>query len=136
MRKNLPVTDNEKTFSPNQKLISSTDLKGKIRHCNSAFVEVSGFTRDELIGQPHNIVRHPDMPPAAYENMWSHLKAGQPWMGLVKNRCKNGDYYWVSAYVTPVTENGKVVGYESVRSCPDREDVERAEKLYLSLIHI
>jgi len=70
------------------------------------------------------------MPPAAYENMWLHLKAGQPWMGLVKNRCKNGDFYWVSAYITPVTNNGGVVGYESVRSCPAREDVHRAEKLY------
>ncbi|WP_372994490.1 methyl-accepting chemotaxis protein [Marinobacter sp.] len=133
MRKNLPVTDREKTFLPSQKLISATDLKGKIRHCNQAFVEVSGFSREELIGQPHNIVRHPDMPPEAYENMWSYLKAGKPWMGLVKNRCKNGDFYWVSAYVTPVTENGQIVGYESVRSCPERSDVERAEKLYATM---
>jgi len=130
MRKNLPVTNTERTFDPSSKLISSTDLRGKIRHCNDAFVEVSGFSREELIGQPHNIVRHPDMPPAAYENMWSYLKAGRPWMGLVKNRCKNGDYYWVDAYVTPVTENGRVVGYESVRSCPGREDVKRAEAVY------
>lgn len=133
MRKNLPVTDNERRFPETQKLISSTDLRGKIKHCNQAFVEVSGFARDELIGQPHNIVRHPDMPPEAYENMWSHLKAGRPWMGLVKNRCKNGDFYWVSAYVTPVTDNGDVVGYESVRSCPDRKDVERAERLYAAI---
>ncbi|KAE8547599.1 methyl-accepting chemotaxis protein [Marinobacter nauticus] len=133
MRKNLPITGNERTFPESQKLISSTDLRGKILHCNDAFVAVSGFSRDELIGQPHNIVRHPDMPPKAYENMWSHLKAGRPWMGLVKNRCKNGDFYWVSAYVTPVTANGEVVGYESVRSCPGREDVARAEKLYKSI---
>ncbi|WP_405417077.1 methyl-accepting chemotaxis protein [Marinobacter flavimaris] len=130
MRKNLPITQNEKHFPKNQKLISSTDLKGKIKHCNSAFVEVSGFSREELIGQPHNIVRHPDMPPEAYENMWSHLKAGRPWMGLVKNRCKNGDFYWVSAYVTPITEGGEVIGYESVRSCPERKDVDRAAELY------
>ncbi|RBW52006.1 methyl-accepting chemotaxis protein [Marinobacter sp. F3R11] len=130
MRKNLPVTDTEFTFSGSQKLISSTDLKGTIRHCNQAFVDVSGFTREELFGQPHNIVRHPDMPPAAYENMWSHLKAGTPWMGMVKNRRKNGDFYWVSAYITPITENGTVVGYESVRSCPSREDIRRAEKQY------
>ena len=82
MRKNLPVTDTEKTFSKTQKLISATDLRGKILHCNDAFVDVSGFSRDELIGQPHNIVRHPDMPPEAYENMWSHLKAGRPWNGV------------------------------------------------------
>jgi aerotaxis receptor len=130
VRKNLPVTNNERAFPANQKLISATDLKGKILHCNDAFEEVSGFTRDELIGQPHNIVRHPDMPPEAYENMWSHLKSGRPWMGLVKNRCKNGDFYWVSAYITPVTENGDVVGYESVRSCPARADVDRAARLY------
>lgn len=130
MRKNLPITQNERQFPPGQKLISSTDLRGKIRHCNQAFVDISGFSRDELIGQPHNIIRHPDMPEAAFENMWSHLKAGRPWMGLVKNRCKNGDHYWVRAYVTPVTESGQVVGYESVRICPDRKDVDRAAKLY------
>jgi aerotaxis receptor len=133
MRKNLPVTDTEYTFSESQKLISSTDLRGKIRHCNQAFVEVSGFTREELIGQPHNIVRHPDMPSDAYENMWSHLKTGTSWMGMVKNRRKNGDYYWVSAYITPITENGSVIGYESVRSCPSRADIKRAEKQYADI---
>lgn len=130
MRQNLPVTQTERRLPVGQKLISSTDLKGKIKHCNDAFVEISGFSRDQLIGQPHNIVRHPDMPAAAFDNVWAHLKAGRPWMGLIKNRCKNGDFYWVNAYVTPVTEGGKIVGYESVRSCPAREDVERASRLY------
>ena len=130
MRRNSPVTNTERTFPPEQKLISNTDLNGTIRYCNEAFIQISGFSKDELVGQPHNIVRHPDMPPLAYEIMWDHLKAGKPWMGLVKNRSKNGDYYWVDAYVTPVTEKGKVVGYESVRSCPSRTDVQRADKLY------
>ncbi|KTG16207.1 MULTISPECIES: PAS domain-containing methyl-accepting chemotaxis protein [unclassified Guyparkeria] len=130
MRKNLPVTDNERTFNPGERLVSTTDLKGRITHCNDAFVAISGFTRDELLGQPHNIVRHPDMPPEAFEVMWEHLKAGQPWMGLVKNRAKNGDFYWVDAYVTPITDNGEIVGYESVRSEPSREDVRRADTLY------
>ena len=130
MRKNLPVTENERAFPPGERLVSTTDRKGRITHCNDAFVKISGFSRDELIGQPHNIVRHPDMPPLAYQVMWDHLKAGQPWMGLVKNRAKNGDFYWVDAYVTPITEGGEVVGYESVRSRPNREDVARAERLY------
>lgn len=130
MRRNLPVTDREKTFGSDVKLISVTDTQGTIVECNDAFVEVSGFEKHELIGQPHNMVRHPDMPPEAYKKMWHYLKAGKPWMGLVKNRCKNGDFYWVNAYVTPITQGGKVIGYESVRSCPSRQDVERAARLY------
>tara|TARA_R110001606_G_scaffold103857_4_gene227023 strand:- start:2757 stop:4313 length:1557 start_codon:yes stop_codon:yes gene_type:complete len=130
MRKNLPVTNTERTFSEGVKLISVTDLKGKIVDCNSAFVEVSGFRKDELVGQPHNLVRHPDMPPAAFAVMWAQLSVGLPWMGLVKNRCKNGDFYWVDAYVMPITENGKTIGYESVRTCPNRIYVKRAESLY------
>ncbi|RDL43574.1 aerotaxis receptor [Marinomonas piezotolerans] len=126
MRKNLPVTNNERTFPKEVKLISTTDLKGKIVHCNQAFIDISGFNKEELIGSPHNLVRHPDMPPAAFEVMWSHLKQGKPWMGMVKNRSKNGDFYWVDAYVTPVTEDGHVIGYESVRTSPDRKHVERA----------
>lgn len=130
MRKNLPVTTQRKTFKPEQKLISVTDTNGIITDCNDAFVAISGFSREELIGQPHNIVRHPDMPPAAYQAMWSNLKAGKAWMGLVKNRCKNGDFYWVDAYVMPITERGKVTGFESVRTCPKEEDIIRAERLY------
>ena len=130
MRTNLPVTENERTFDPGDRLVSTTDRQGRITHCNEAFLEVSGFDREEVLGQPHNIVRHPDMPEQAFQVMWEHLKAGQPWMGLVKNRAKNGDFYWVDAYVTPITEDGDIVGYESVRSCPSREDVRRAETLY------
>jgi len=135
MRKNLPITNQEKTFQNNEKLISTTDLKGNIVHCNDAFIEISGFDKSELIGSPHNIVRHPDMPQEAFQIMWETLKQGKAWMGLVKNRCKNGDFYWVDAYVTPVTEAGKVVGYESVRTIPNREDVVRSEKVYQQIIN-
>lgn len=130
MKRNLPVSSTERTFPEGVKLISVTDLKGKILDCNTAFVDVSGYNKKELIGQPHNLVRHPDMPSAAFDVMWTQLKAGFPWMGLVKNRCKNGDFYWVDAYVMPITENGHTVGYESVRICPKREDVKRAETVY------
>lgn len=130
MRSNQPTTNQQRTFSSDLRLISVTDTNGNIIDCNEAFVEVSGFTKSELIGQPHNIVRHPDMPELAFKQLWSQLKTGKPWMGLIKNRCKNGDFYWVSAYVTPVTENGRIVGYESVRSCPKSEDISRATRLY------
>lgn len=118
MRMNLPVTEHERTFPSEQRLISTTDLNSRITYCNDAFVAISGFTYEELVGQPHNLVRHPDMPPAVFGHMWDTIKQGKPWMGVVKNRAKNGDYYWVSAYVTAVYEQGRISGYESVRSVP------------------
>ena len=133
MRNNLPVTDQERTFSSDQRLISTTDLDSRITYCNDAFVAISGFTYDELVGQPHNLVRHPDMPPPVFAHMWETIRQGQPWMGVIKNRAKNGDYYWVSAYVTPIYEQGRVSGYESVRSVPTREQIQRAERLYARL---
>ncbi len=133
MRKNLPLTGRERSFDQSQRLISATDASGKILYCNDEFEAVSGFTRAELIGSPHNIVRHPDMPPSVYEHMWQCLKAGKCWMGIVKNRCKNGDHYWVEAYVTPITESGKLIGYESVRTKPSLERVNRASALYDSI---
>ncbi|MFP5423017.1 MAG: methyl-accepting chemotaxis protein [Gammaproteobacteria bacterium] len=130
MRSNGKVTTVEQTFAADQRLISSTDTTGKITYCNSEFVRISGYSEEELIGSPHNLVRHPDMPAAVFGVMWQYLKAGKSWMGIVKNRCKNGDFYWVSAYVTPIMDNGRLVGYESVRVKPTREQIERAQKLY------
>ncbi|HLV19220.1 MAG TPA: PAS domain-containing methyl-accepting chemotaxis protein [Pseudomonas sp.] len=130
MARNVFVTSQERQFAADLRLISATDAKGIIRYCNDDFVEVSGYTREELLGSPHNLVRHPDMPKEVFAHMWRHLKAGRAWMGIVKNRCKNGDFYWVSAYVTPIFEDGKVVGYESVRVRPEAEQVRRATALY------
>ena len=133
MRDNQPVTSRERHVDERQKLISSTDLRGVIKHCNDAFVDISGFTREELIGQPHNLVRHPDMPAEVFATMWSYLKQGKPWMGIVKNRCKNGDFYWVNAYVTPILHDGAVIGFESVRVKPSRREIERAERSYRAI---
>ncbi|GBG00752.1 hypothetical protein AZSI13_00790 [Azospira sp. I13] len=130
MRTNLPVTNVEVPLRDDTLIVSKTDLKGQITYINRDFIEISGFSEAELIGEPHNIVRHPDMPPQAYSDMWSHLKAGRPWTGLVKNRCKNGDHYWVEANATPIREGDTVVGYMSVRRKPTREQVEAAESAY------
>ncbi len=130
MRTNLPVTNNEVELSDQKSIVSKTDLKGRITYINPYFLEVSGFTEDELMGSAHNIVRHPDMPPEAFEDLWNSLKAGLPWTGMVKNRCKNGDYYWVVANVTPIIERGQPVGYMSVRSKATREQVAVTDAIY------
>ncbi|WP_144393874.1 methyl-accepting chemotaxis protein [Pleionea sediminis] len=133
MKKNLPVTDRENDYSSDLKIVSTTDLKGAITHVNEDFCTIAGFSKEELLNKNHNIIRHPDMPPAAFQNLWDTVKLGKPWMGIVKNRCKNGDYYWVNAYVTPLYEDGHVTGYQSVRLKPQKEHVERAETLYKTL---
>ncbi|MBK1674161.1 chemotaxis protein [Ectothiorhodospira shaposhnikovii] len=130
MKKNLPVTGKERTYSSKINILSTTDLKGIIKDVNADFVEISGYTEAELLNKNHNILRHPDMPPAAFQNLWDALKAGRPWMGLVKNRCKNGDHYWVNAYVTPILKDGRVVEYQSVRTKPSRDLVARADTIY------
>ena len=133
MKKNLPVTQHEQAFPKGKYVVSKTDLKGIITYANDTFVELSGFTRDELIGVNHNLVRHPDMPSAAFQDLWDTLKQGRPWRGVVKNRCKNGDYYWVDALVVPVRQQNQTVGYMSVRTEPTREQISAAEALYRQL---
>lgn len=123
----------EVTFPNTEFLVSTTDTDSIITYANEEFCRVAGFSAEELIGKPHNIVRHPDMPKAAFADMWGQLKRGKSWRGMVKNRCKNGDYYWVDAFVTPLFENNQIVGYQSVRHCPSRKDVESAERLYKSI---
>jgi len=130
MKTNLPVTQTERFLQPGTPIVSKTDLKGIITYANHAFVEISGFAMDELLGKNHNLVRHPDMPPEAFADLWETIQQNQPWRGIVKNRCKNGDFYWVEAYVTPLKENGRTVGYMSVRNIPPREQVAAAGALY------
>ena len=130
MRINQPVSQREFAFPEGRTLVSVTDLKGRITYCNPAFIEVSGFPRHELLGQPHNLVRHPDMPEDAFRDMWETIQAGLPWTGLVKNRRKNGDHYWVQANATPMMDGDRVTGFLSVRTQPSREQVADAEALY------
>lgn len=130
MRVNLPITNREYELSDGVSLVSRTDLKGRIIYANLAFIEASGFSEAELLGKPHNLVRHPDMPEEAFADLWATVKAGLPWSGVVKNRRKNGDFYWVFANVTPVHENGATNGYLSVRTKLSRAQIAEAEHLY------
>lgn len=129
MRK-MPVTHRENDFPKEYVLVSSTDTKGRITFVNDAFCEVAGYERDSLIGFPHNCIRHPDVPSAVFADMWANLKAGKSWMGLVKNRCENGDHYWVSAHVSPLLDGNKVIGYESVRRKATKDEITHAQSIY------
>jgi aerotaxis receptor len=130
MRMNLPVTDHEIELSDTSTIVSATDLQGNITYANPYFIQISGYSAQELIGAPQNILRHPDMPAEAFADFWQTIRSGRSWSGMVKNRCKNGDYYWVLANVTPVIENGSTVGYMSVRTKPNRAQVAQAITLY------
>ncbi|MBA3024683.1 MAG: methyl-accepting chemotaxis protein [Gammaproteobacteria bacterium] len=131
--KNAYVSQKEVTFPDGEVLISKTDTKGIITYCNDAFERLSGYSRNELIGKSHNIVRHPDMPKQAFKWLWDTLKTERPWRGLVKNRCKNGDHYWVRATVAPILEGGSLIGYVSVRRPPTRAQIAKAESVYRAL---
>ena len=133
MRTNLPVTQREYEVPSDRSIVSVTDLKGRITYCNSVFVEVSGFPREELLGQPHNILRHPDMPEEAFRDLWETIQSGLPWTGMVKNRRKDGDHYWVLANATPIRAGSQIVGYLSVRSRAERSQIEQAQVLYEKL---
>ena len=133
MKINLPITQHNYDYPGDELLVSSTNTRGEITHCNPAFVRVSGYSYEELIGQPHNIIRHPDVPAAAaFKDMWSTVGRGKPWTGLVKNRRKNGDHYWVFAFVVPIKQQGQVTGYMSVRSPVSRQDIEATEALQIT----
>ncbi len=130
MKINMPITNNEVFLSETDSITTKTDLKGRITYANDGFIKISGFSQKDLIGAPHNLVRHPDMPPEAFEDLWQTLKAGHRWSGIVKNRCKNGDFYWVFANVTPLYENNKQIGYISVRNKPTKKQVAEAADVY------
>ena len=133
MRMNTPVTEHEVELAVDAMIVSKTDTRGRITYINRDFIDISGFIEPELLEQPHNIVRHPDMPPEVFEDLWKCLKAGRPWIGMLKNRCKSGDYYWVEAHATPIREGDQITGYMSVRRKATRERIQAAEAFYAQL---
>lgn len=122
------MSETEYDYPSSYSLVSITDTSSYIKYASENFNEVAGFDEGELIGKPHNVVRHPDMPKQAFKDLWTHLKTGKHWMGMVKNRRKNGGYYWVDAFASPIKSNGEVVEYQSVRFKPERIHIQRAEK--------
>ena len=131
--KRAKIIDQEVVLNTQDQLISTTDKRGVITYVNQRFIEISGFSEQELIGHNHNMVRHPDMPKAAFKEMWSKLASGQSWRGVVKNRCKDGRYYWVDAFVSPLFDKGQLIGYQSVRVKASPELISRASAIYQRL---
>lgn len=129
----LIVTQRDYALDDDTTLMSTTDLQSHITHANDTFVKVSGYRLEELTGQPHNLVRHPDMPKAAFADMWATLQQGEPWSGIVKNRRKNGDHYWVRANAVPMVRGGKISGYMSIRTKAQPEEIAAVEPLYKAL---
>lgn len=130
MRINQPVTDGEYVLPEGEVIVTRTDVQSLITYANQAFLDSSGFALHECMGQPQNIVRHPDMPKAAFADLWRTIQSGKPWTGIVKNRRRNGGFYWVRANVTPIVENGRITGYMSVRVKPTREEILSADQVY------
>ena len=130
MKNNGPATQREIDYPESSVFVSRTDPKGGMTDANASFVEVSGFAREELVGKSHNVVRHPDMPAWVFADLWATVGSGHVWRGIVKNRAKNGDHYWVRATVSPITRHGQVEGYLSFRKKPSRQEVHEAEALY------
>ncbi len=133
MKINMPVSDKEHKLKADDVLITTTNKKGIITYCNESFIRISGFHAHELINQNHNIVRHPDMPVEAFQNLWDTVKKGETWSGTVKNRCKNGDYYWVKANVSPEYSNNQLSGYSSIRTMPSRQEIDQANTLHADI---
>ncbi len=134
MKQSFLVTQRERQVPPGEVLVSKTDLRGVITYANSTFAEVSGYRLDELVGHSHNLVRHPDVPPQVFADLWEALKKGLPWRGIVKNRTKKGDCYWVDSFIMPLMADGEITGYQSVRRRARREDIEAAEKHYQAVL--
>ncbi len=132
-QREVVVLDRELPYPEGKLIVSRTDPQGIITHANAAFVEISGYALEELIGQPHHILRHPDMPAAAFADLWETVQRGQTWHGYVKNRCKDGSHYWVYATVIANVRGGQVVGYTSVRRKPSPTKVAECERLYRNL---
>lgn len=133
MRNNGPVTNTEYVLPDDEVIITHTDPGGRITYANPAFVTSSEFSLEECLGQPQNIVRHPDMPREAFADMWQTIRAGKSWTGIVKNRRKSGGFYWVRANVTPMVDRGRIVGYMSVRVKPTRQEISQAERIYAGI---
>jgi len=133
LSRKILYTEIETPYPDGKLIVSTTDTKGVITHVNRSFIEMSGYEEDELIGAPHSILRHPDMPPAAFKDLWDTVNKGVKWQGFVKNLRKDGGYYWVKATVIPNVRNGEVMGYTSVRRKPSKTKVEECIKLYPTL---